>query len=923
MSDGNRHIEESQLGKQRLRQVFQFLKELNQHRYPPKRQITEQKWHLSLSNLPEHPAVQLGRRTAAESITTEETVTVRSIGSDDTNGSGGSADFVLRVRRAKLTKCPQPPSMIEEWILTGWELPSVAETDVQESRNEVDPNGDTILVRFDDDPARIQTLSAWRNLRNEWRPARAAFHIYEQLSALRGTLQRESEKCDLVLGDGVLSWNDPAGSVFHPVLLQRVQLEFDPAKPEFTIVEADSNTELYLPMLNSLTGVDSKDIAPSRKDLATQALHPLMEEASPFLKELATRMFTKGEFIRHQAPPRNSEIPVIGRSPYLFISDRVQGYSAAIDKVLETIESRTDICSGLFKIVGVDLSPIPPEGPVESSRQGDRNPSVSHQDDILFGKFANQQQFEIATQLGKSDAVLVQGPPGTGKSHTIANLIGHLLAQNKSVLVTSHTTKALRVLRGHLAAELRPLCVSLLDHDAESREQLKESVQGITQRLSTDNKDTLNKEAERLADERHRLLQKRNKLKQQMLDARSGEYRDVVLAGESWTPSEAARFVYSGKDQHNWIPGSLAPGAPIPLSVDEVYDLYRTNTETTLADTTHFDSPLPVMETLPSPDKFEETVRFAVDGTASAFQNMHWSIGKFTTGTVEQLRLMQQDASNVVMEFGRLEKWQVAAVEAGRRGAGMAAAWEKLIAMIEETIRIARDSSRLLMEHTVQLNDDECEPQQQCALEIAARYGAGKQRIPWGATGKKWKLAIAAWKVSDGTPSVTEHFEAIAAAAGLKWQRQKLAGRWKALLAEHNGPNIDSFGPELEQTCSQYLGRIRSSLAWWETKVTSLKARLQEAGFHWTKFVDSQPPLQSELSAVILYMKSVIGTAWLSKLTATLCEYDHPDVIVVKKACNERDVIAYRMKGHWKVYHHRFVGVESPNGGWSCSESWR
>jgi len=52
----------------------------------------------------------------------------------------------------------------------------------------------------------------------------------------------------------------------------------------------------------------------------------------------------------------------------------------------------------------------------------------------------------------------VQGPPGTGKTHTIGNLVGHLLAQGKSVLVTSHTTKALRMVLIN-RSELRP-CVS-------------------------------------------------------------------------------------------------------------------------------------------------------------------------------------------------------------------------------------------------------------------------------------------------------------------------------------------------------------------------------------------------------------------------------------------------------------------------------
>jgi len=524
---------------------------------------------------------------------------------------------------------------------------------VQASRNEVDRNGETIIVRLDDDPIRVQMLSAWEKTRGEWceneLPARAALSIYEQLSALRGTLQRDSEKFDLVLGDGVLIWNDPNGSVFHPVFLQRVQLEFDASIPEFTVVDAASESELYLPLLNSLTDVDPKNISQSRNDLKKQILHPLMEEASPFLKELATRMFTNGELMRHEVLPRNSEIPLIGRSPYLFLKDRVQGYSAAIDKVLETMESRTDICSGLFKIVGVDFPDRTIGAGTETSEPHVHSPTESHGEEILFGKFANQQQFEIATQLSRSDAVLVQGPPGTGKSHTIANLIGHLLAQNKSVLVTSHTTKSLRVLRQLLADELRPLCVSLLDHDSESREQLKESVQGITQRLSTDNQTSLHKEAERLTEERQLLLKRRNTLKQQLLDARSVEYRDVVLAGETWTPSDAARFVNTGKDQYCWIPGPLAADSPSPLAVDEIYELYGTNSETNLLDTTLIHLPLPVLAALFTPDTFEAAVRFVTDAAAGAdaakFDASYWSIKEFKSGTVRDLSLAQQDAA--------------------------------------------------------------------------------------------------------------------------------------------------------------------------------------------------------------------------------------------------------------------------------------
>lgn len=38
---------------------------------------------------------------------------------------------------------------------------------------------------------------------------------------------------------------------------------------------------------------------------------------------------------------------------------------------------------------------------------------------------------EIIKNIYSHKAVVVQGPPGTGKTHTIANLLGHFLAEGK------------------------------------------------------------------------------------------------------------------------------------------------------------------------------------------------------------------------------------------------------------------------------------------------------------------------------------------------------------------------------------------------------------------------------------------------------------------------------------------------------------
>jgi very-short-patch-repair endonuclease len=70
----------------------------------------------------------------------------------------------------------------------------------------------------------------------------------------------------------------------------------------------------------------------------------------------------------------------------------------------------------------------------------------------------------------------VQGPPGTGKSHTIANVITHLLAQGKKVLVTAKTDQALRALQEHVPPAFHDLMIYFLKGADKSGAELVRSV---------------------------------------------------------------------------------------------------------------------------------------------------------------------------------------------------------------------------------------------------------------------------------------------------------------------------------------------------------------------------------------------------------------------------------------------------------------
>jgi len=98
--------------------------------------------------------------------------------------------------------------------------------EVLASRNFQDEETGSITVAFEDDGQRVMGLNVWAAARTKWvaaeRPAVAARRLFEEIHALWSAMQREGDRTELVLGDGVLEAS--AALIRHPVLLQRVNL---------------------------------------------------------------------------------------------------------------------------------------------------------------------------------------------------------------------------------------------------------------------------------------------------------------------------------------------------------------------------------------------------------------------------------------------------------------------------------------------------------------------------------------------------------------------------------------------------------------------------------------------------------------------------------------------------------------------------
>jgi very-short-patch-repair endonuclease len=823
-----------QAARDKLTRVFRYLEALNQHRNPAKRQIREQLWSFWLRNLPDHPAIKL---------CVPQSLTPKTKTSENASADEGGEGFGLKVQRPTLTGSPEPPPEIVEWLEAGWDDPS-NEISVHHALTGSDDESEARVLRFADDPARSTALQDWKVLRDEWakseKPARSAMKIFETLYALYGRIDREGERVELVLGDGILSWRRDEGSIYHPILLQRLQLQFNAAIPEFALSEADHPVELYSALFQSIADVDGRSIGRCREELEQGGFHPLINgSTSGFLKRLVVQLSPRGELVENAAPAEGQSDPLIGRDPVLFLRARTLGYAAAIEGILADLRTREDLPWSLLNIVGE-------ESPAASGRELETQTSEVAQGDVdvLLSKPANPEQIRIARQLEEHGGVLVQGPPGTGKTHTIGNLIGHLLAQGKSVLVTSHTTKALRMVRHHIVPELRPLCVSVLESDLDSRKQLESAVGSIAERLSRADAGSLETEAKNLEGERQDVLKKLNEIRGQFADARAGEYRDVKIAGNSWAPSEAARKVTQEKETLGWIPGPVAAVAPLPLSAGDLADLYRTNVSLSRQDESELSTHLPELHDLPRPEDFESSLneRNRLSMEDLDHRSDLWQTGD-TQASPEELEILAAGLARAVEPLSGNEKWKLAAIYAGKHGDVHRQPWDQLISFVRLLHREAADAQESLVKYGPHLNDNApLEDQERVASEILSHLeSGGKLGSLTLFTHKAWSQFIASTKVGNASPHLPEHFYALRKLARLKSLREELSGRWDRQVAILGTPPSRQMGEELEKTLMQFCDSIEDSLGWHERIWLPLQRQLEDFGFCWGKFLAELP----------------------------------------------------------------------------------
>jgi len=826
----------SDVAQTRLTQVFKFLKALNELRNPVPHDLSAYSQILWLDKWPAHPTIVIQRGDREDN--------------EDETDVDAEMEPTIRVQRARLTACPNPPASLDGWLKPTWQSVD-AEVEVLESRNFLNKDKETVTIQFVDEAARVEALNVWKATREKWaaaeRPAIEARQLFERVHALWTTIQREGDRLELVLADGMLE--EATQLIRHPILLQRINLEFDPAVPEFRFSTGTEKVELHQPLLLLVPTIEGRMIAHFKKELEKRPVEPLGGESTiGFLRAVVQGLFTDGEFIAQKVPGITSDHPTIRREAVVFLRPRTAGLSSTVDSIIEDLEGDVVIPEGLSSIVGVETDAISVS---QIDDVDDEKPATAPtpEPDILFSKPANSEQYEIAARLAKNRAVLVQGPPGTGKTHTIANLLGYLLAQGKTVLVTAHTTKALRVLRQQVDKALQPLCLSVLGRDSESQAQMKESAQEIANRLSSSNAPTLRKQAALLREKRCKLLDAAAALRRQLRDARFSEVEEIVVAGEGLSPIEVAKRVKANEERDGWIPGPLESGL-CPLTESEVRQLYATQAVLAIPDERQIAIRQPSLAHLVSPADFRLLANELAGTTSRAklHRREFWTETAVSECTAKQLQELHQRVRAAAAVLTEKENWLREVLFAGWTGGDHREVWNDLLTSIDSLAVEAATATRLQRAHGPELPEDRPVEHVAATLdEIISHLESGHSLgLMTKLRHRNWHELIELCRVEGHVPQTIDEFRALRAVARLQEGRTRFAGRWRRTVESLGGPRVEALGNSPERAAQAYAAEIRNRIEWRSTVWEALINELRSVAFRWDDWLATHAPVSGD-----------------------------------------------------------------------------
>lgn len=463
-----------------------------------------------------------------------------------------------------LPLCPEPVQSISPWLMNDWKDYHIE----IEVKNVNEETGE----KFIDDPERIALFRCWEDKRKNWVAERVRLNkidsVFKSFYTLHNAFQGQSDERELLYAFGLfIDVTDK--NICHPLFTKRVRISYESIEDNIiSLFDTDEDVRFESTFFKNISNAKLLHLGEIHTDLENTEIHLNQEEGTvEFLKRVIHYLTPNGEFLAQGE--NTTQRFIVTYSPMIILRNKNSGIIEYLDKSMDAIQNGLEIPPHLIDLLHPKnkISEIHEEVETLEKRLAAASGEAP---EIFMTKPANKAQLRIAQDIEQHNAVEVQGPPGTGKTHTIANLIGHFLAQGKTVLVTSEKIKALSVLRDKLDEEIRPLCVPVFDGN---QSEMNDIISSISAKVNVVNiQDLSNKIAEE-KNRRNEIIKNLDEERKNIFNIRNKENQNIVYGGQSYSVIEIAKLIAENQEPMRIIPGPVKQKEGLPLTQEEFQKL--------------------------------------------------------------------------------------------------------------------------------------------------------------------------------------------------------------------------------------------------------------------------------------------------------------------------------------------------------------
>ncbi len=747
-------------------------------------------------------------------------------------GSGRNEETWLEVHKQELASPPSPPQILQTWLNRDIKDPEKRPRYIH-SKKQADRE-----IYFEESDDRMAAWGKWIASWDKWSEAMLPKYriqrLYGELFSLNQRFQREDEIIELVWGHGLFNWTHAGESINRHIFVTRMELVYRADQGIFEIIPTGKGTVLELDMLNGIDVPNIKRLIALGKRVQEEDINPLDTGILKALCEEFINILSPTGSVRFGNESKQSNYsssePVIHDTSALFIRNKaMRQWHLELNGIIEAIDNGYPIPPLIGALTTEeDLNNILPPDFVQQTKEEWK----SLGEEIFFPLVSNHEQKEIIKRLVNSYGVSVQGPPGTGKSHTIANLICHLLAHGKRVLVTSHTERALRVLSDKIPDNVRPLCVSVTGGDSSSIKEIENSIRSISENLALD-PDNLRKELRELNSD---LSQVRNTLAELYYKLKQAAIREntkIDFNGREQLPGEVAQWI-NDNEEHGWMPDSITISAKMP---DEqvVWDFYCLAAELNAADLEALDEDRPDLKEILSPSAFKEMISTWKDERTKFDKSRDYISG--WKNTHELHNNIDAYISLTDYSIGKLEQfqnsWAMEILDDISKGGQRKETWKSLFDDCQSGISSLLNLNRQLAAFNIRIPNNVPLVQLKEDLKEIKNHLSQNKSLGWmymKITGRKQRYVFEGSTINEACIKTLDDIALLETYVERSLQEQALANSWNAYISEINGELLEIGQKRLAEVLDDNLGIIRTALAWEDEVVLPLNPVMKTLG---------------------------------------------------------------------------------------------